>query len=76
MRSEITEFSYTHLLMDLIYFCHVNIYKVFFYVSMPLLYIYICTYVENDAFMQRDKMNISRSGHMLIRTSILNIYEV
>lgn len=72
MRSEITEFSYTHLLMDLIYFCHVNIYKVvFFYVSMPL-----CTHVENDAFMQRDKMNISRSGHMLIRTSILNIYEV
>lgn len=74
MRSEITEFSYTHLLMDLIYFCHVNIYKVFFYVSMPLLC--ICTHVENDAFMQRDKMNISRSGHMLIRTSILNIYEV
>lgn len=30
MRSEITEFSYTHLLMDLIYFCHVNIYTVFF----------------------------------------------
>lgn len=67
MRPEITEFTYTYLLMDLIYFCHVNIYKVFFSTFQCPYCIYICTHVENDAFMQRDKM---KSEYQQVRSYV------